>query len=367
MTLLPKLYKQNKNGIVQVCEIGYEQAYFTVVWGQVGGGLRSQTTECFTTNAGKSNERLPEQQAIFEANALHTKKQDSGYVLDESGKSTVRLAMKVKEYQKQLKNIDFTSIVYTSPKLDGVNAIFRLEDGVLTCYSRGGKEYPMLEHLRQEVTDYLTEIGEPSLNCELYRHGWHLQEITAAVKAFKPATHSRPTSEIKAHIFDLPDNPDVYAIRQSLMYEIDMAEYSNLVRVPVTYCRSLEDIETKYNEAMSQGYEGLIVRNARGLYKYNERSIDVFKYKKQLEGEYQVTNYKKDKLGHVVYECITPEGLTFNVKRKGTAAERLADAEIADTNIGKWLNISYESFSLDKKPLKPTGNYFRTKVNDTFE
>ena len=76
---LPALYKSTKLNATQFCSITVSGDTFTVTWGQVNGKEQSKPTKCFTTNSGKANERTPEQQAQFEAQAKWQKKVDTGY------------------------------------------------------------------------------------------------------------------------------------------------------------------------------------------------------------------------------------------------------------------------------------------------
>ena len=124
-------------------------------------------------------------------------------------------------------------------------------------------------------------------------------------------------------------------------------------------CISHKQIESHYELSMAAGYEGIIIRNADGLYKYNIRSSDVFKYKKQQDCERQIVDYNIDKNGHPVFVVKTDDDKTFKVKMKGTNEERLAIASNADSYIGKWLNLSFECYSKEGICLKPCGNYIR--------
>jgi len=134
----------------------------------------------------------------------------------------------------------------------------------------------------------------------------------------------------------------------------------NIVVIPSILVNKLQ-IESMYVDAMSRDCEGIIIRNPTGIYKYNERSSDVFKYKKSLDCEKQVIGYNLDKNGHPVFIVAVGDGTSnsFKVKLKGTDAERLEIAANASSYLGKWLNLSYEVLSRDGKCLKPVGNYFR--------
>jgi hypothetical protein len=369
MTTLPTLYKRTKTGAIQVCSILVSADTYTVVFGKLNGKMQSKTTTCKPKNVGKSNETTGPQQAILEAESKYRSKIDEGYSLNQEPDSEVELPMKVKIYQESKHLVDWQGGVTVSPKLNGVNGEFKfkLVNGKLKLFSRGGLEYPMLEHLKPTILKVLQLSGETSLNVELYKHGWHLQDITAAVKAFKPDTHEFPTSKIEAHIFEVPSRTNSYVHTMTKIAAITSAiNKANIKQklpilvdtVPFYEVTNEAEIDTWFDRVVDN-FEGLIVRNNRCEYRYNERSSDVFKYKKALDAEYEIVGYNIDKNDHVVYVCTTKNGKRFSVKRKGTNEQRLADALVVKTNIGKFLTIEYETLSKDLIPQKPVGLNFR--------
>lgn len=342
---LERLFKRTKTGATQICDISVDGDTIKVEFGQLDGKIQEKTTQCFPKNIGKSNETTGHEQAIAEAKSKWAKKVKAGYSTSDEAPTTVELPQKVKPYLGNEDKIKFPA--YSTHKYNGLNATYwLLEDGSLRLTSRGGDEYSAIPHLESIVKVMMAVAETTCLNGELYIHGEHLQDITSAVK--KPKELSK---KLQFHTFELPLVDGTYESKVKTLKMIPSA------LVP-TKVESAEDIEACYEDAMSKGFEGTVLYNADAEYKFNERSSSVYKYKKTIEGEFIVVDYSLDKNGHPVYVCETGEHL-FKVKRKGTAEERLADAAIADSNIGKWLNIEYEMLSKDGKPLKPVGNHFR--------
>lgn len=341
---LERLYKRNKNKSVQVCDIEVENDTFTITWGQQDGKMQSKVTTCKGVNIGKSNETSGHEQAVAEAKSKWAKKVKAGYSTDDEAPTTVELPQRVKAYLGNEDKIEFPA--YSTDKYNGLNATYWLEDGRLRLTSRGGDEYPAIPHLEKNIRIAMAIANTTCLNGELYIHGEHLQDITSAVK--KPKELSK---KLQFYIFELPLVEGTYESKIKTLKVIPNA------LVP-TKVGSAKDIETCYNRAMANGFEGTVLYNADAEYKFNERSSSVYKYKKTIDGEFVVVDYNLDKNGHPVYVCETGPHL-FKVKRKGTAEERLADAEVASDNIGKYLNVEYEMLSKDGKPLKPVGNHFR--------
>ncbi len=373
---LPTLYKITKTGAIQVCFISTDNETMIVEFGQLNGKMQVSTTLCKPKNEGKSNETSGSEQAILEAEAKHKKKIKSGYVLDPSGKSTVKLPMKVKVIQDQWKNVEYPCI--STPKYNGVNGTYRLEDGKLNLYSRGGDIRPEIPHLNTDILDALELLDSKEINVELYKHGEHLQDLSSAV-----TKTNELSSLLQAYIFDISDSNEIYKQRlNKLVYASKTFSSKNVKFVTGMICNKQDDIEFFYNECIDNELEGTVVKNYKGLYKHNERSSDQFKYKKALDAEYITIGYNLDKHNHPVWTCLCNISIkdfneqcntligskltkfiklhTFSVKKKGTADQRLMEANFANKYLGRWLKVEYETLSKDSKPLKPVGITWRT-------
>lgn len=345
----PKLYKINKTGTIQEFSISTIDSKVIVTWGVLGGKMQTKETVCSSCNIGKSNQTSPHEQALLEAQSKWDKKLKSGYTQDSSAVAPPRLPMKVKSYPDQIKNVLFPCI--STPKLNGINGLFILEQSTLSLYSRGGNHYPVPPHLIPWVEAVMLQLNTTELNGELYIPDTPLQDIQSAV------TKPNPLSPLlQFHIFDLPAHKAPFIARYTLMTSLPELSFIKPVRGVV--CHSHDDINAHYDLCMIEDYEGTVIKNYSGLYTYGYRSSDQFKYKKTIDSEFLVLDYDLDKNGHPIYICQVGTS-SFRVKRKGTNSERLHDASIADSNIGKWLTVFYECLSKDKVPLKPVGGNFR--------
>lgn len=357
---LPTLYKTSSKGATQVINMEIVDDVYTLEWGQLNGKMQVKSTTALPKNVGKKNETTGAEQAIIEAKAVWAKKKKAGYSLFPYTGTTVNLPMKVSNYDKYSHKVVFPC--YVSVKLDGVNCEYRLVNGKLKLLSRGGEEYPIPEHQRDDAIKALNAIGTNSINGEMYIYGAYLQDITGAVK--KP---NELSPKLKFYAFDFPTIDGDYTTRCAKGYKaLDTIGSSVILPVMVGTANSHEDLHALHDEAVSAGYEGIIIRNATGLYKYNTRSMDVLKLKQMQDAEFKVVGFDIDKNKHPVYQVETASGATFSVKRRGTSDERLKDAQDAPSNIGKWLTVSFERYSKDGIPLKPVGGMFR-KVDESGE
>jgi hypothetical protein len=116
---LPTLYARTNTDAVQQWTVTIEGDKYCTTFGQVDGKLQTTNwTECFETNGGKANERNPQKQALFEAQALWKKKKDSGYFenikdIDKATFVEPMLAKKFEDYEDSL-----TYPVVSERKLD---------------------------------------------------------------------------------------------------------------------------------------------------------------------------------------------------------------------------------------------------------
>ena len=364
---LARLYKLSTKGATQIIDMIIEEDTYTRTWGQLDGKMQTKATTAKGKNIGKANETTPAQQAIMEAEAVWAKKQKANYSTSKEAPITVNLPMKVRVYQDHKKKVIFPC--YTSVKENGVNAEYHMIDDEVKLLSRGGEEYPIPAHQKDHAKTILNHLGTDSSNGEMYIHGAFLQDIMAATKKTNELT-----PKLKFNIFDFPTIEGDYTERCKFGYDrlndgnVDITSFP-LINVGVAY--SHEDLDEQHKQAVEAGYEGIIIRNGKGAYIYNTRSLDVFKYKVAQDAEFKVTGFSTDKNGHAVFTCdalpITEQiaandawGLKpFKVKLKGTNKERLEMAANAATYIGKYLKVEYEMLSKDGIPQKPVGIIFR--------
>lgn len=355
---LERLYKTSSKGATQVIDMEIIGDTYTRTWGQLAGKMQTKATTASPKNVGRSNETTAEEQAILEAKAVWTKKQKANYSTSPEAPVTVKLPMKVNEYYKHKSKVVFPCL--TSVKLNGVNVEYRLVDGELKLLSRGGEEYPIPPHQKEEALSVLKHLGTSSINGEMYIHGEHLQDLMAATK--KPNDLS---PRLVFWIFDFPEVEGDYSTRCSNNYaKLAELKLDAIAAINVGVATSHEDLEEQHTIATDVGYEGIIVRNPKGLYKYNTRSLDVFKLKKALDGEFLVTGFNLDKNGHCVFVASCGDSKEFKVKLKGSNEERLEMASNAESYIGQRLKVEYETVSKSDIPLKPVGIHFRKVGED---
>lgn len=404
------LYGLDKKGGVKVWSIGVELdtpgmpnfgAKLTISHGKIDG---KQTTEAESFTEGKQGRNALEQ-AIFEAKA-RTKKQ-----IDKNYRRTVEeltqlplLPMLALDYLKVGHRVKYEDGVDVSNKLDGLRLLAKcISEGVVELLSRTGQPY-VIPHIAAELATFMRP-GDV-LDGEIYLHGEALQDITSAAKrtdtqaAIDKALRKKAKADqmeadpkVTDHVWhqaeleadaELREAELIHRIRPQLRYVIfDVPSdrpwherYNELVmewmgwRIPVTrkfievirYTRvySFEEVKALHKVAVSEGYEGVMLRNRYGMYESGKRSGDLQKYKEFLDSEFEVTDYSLDKDGSIIFTCKNDlNDLSFCVVF-GSREENAAMLAVIHELMQKYLKVKYQTrYKKTLLPQFPTGIMFR--------
>jgi DNA ligase-1 len=320
-------------------------------------------------NIGKKNETTALQQAVSEARATWQKKKDAGYA--EKGVSTesssvvvatskakattddVPLPMLALDFNKRGSSIKFPC--YVQRKYDGTRCIAVPRKGL---YSRNRKRYPHMEHILEELAVLPSSI---ILDGELYSTDLSFQEIVGLVKR-ETLSLAEKQRKIEFHCYDIvSDAPyeDRFGRLQALFARF---KFKHLKLVATEVCEKKEDLKALHDKYVGEGYEGIMVRNAAGLYKVGHRSADLQKMKEFEDNEYEVIDFKEGEgaeKGCVIWICKTAKGQTFACRPRGSREDRAASFKAGGTYIGKELTVRYQELTTDGLPRFPVGIAFR--------
>jgi ATP-dependent DNA ligase len=124
----------------------------------------------------------------------------------------------------------------------------------------------------------------------------------------------------------------------------------------------LADFRRLFAEFVEAGYEGIMLRNAAGIYCANYRSNDLQKYKEFMEEEYRIIDFTQGEgrdAGAVIWVCETADGKVFTVRPRGSLNQRRDWFNDGDSYIGKNLTVIYQELTEDGKPRFPVGKALR--------
>lgn len=353
MKKFPKLFALSSTGKIKTWMIEAAGNNMIESWGYIDGKIQSQSKVVRGKNIGRANETSDEEQCISECQSKWQKKVDEQYAtsLDDVKDYDVQdilLPMLALKYTERKHDITFPC--YVQPKLNGVRCVF--QNGKFI--SRGGKEYTTLEHLREEVE--LLGINNP--DGEIYIHGPSLQNISSRVKEDK----GDATKELEYWIYDQAIDTDFDRRNDNIKHAFGKQKFEKLKYVDTFLVSSEEDIDKWHKKFVQDGFEGIIIRNRMGTYKYRVRSKDLQKLKNFIDEEFVITGGKEatgNDAGTVVFECKTKDGEPFSVRPRGTRAVRSQWFKELKSLIGKKLTVRYQELTDDGKPEFPVGIVIR--------
>ena len=190
--------------------------------------------------------------------------------------------------------VDWSLPVYIQPKLDGVRCLFT-KDG---AYSRTGKEFMNVSHLRTTLLPFFKQHPDVVLDGELYNHELKhdFEKIISLVRKQKPTADDRLEAQqlVQFHVYDYFDGViyDSYKTRMQMLVTSDI--YDRHVKyVPAKLVDSYNYARDLHATFLSEGYEGSIIR-LDGLYKHG-RSYDLMKFKDFSDTEATIIGYELGK------------------------------------------------------------------------
>lgn len=377
-----KLYSKTSTGKINSWSLEVKTddsvSYICTYTGQVDGKITEYIKKIEKgKNIGKKNETTHLEQAISEATSLWKKKIDkNGYRknIKELDDATTMMPMCAQYFDKRSKYINYDN-AYVQPKLDGVRCILTKNSSNLKnikMYSKNGLEFFNLDHIKKDIIMFFNNMSNDIiLDGELYTDKFPFNKINGYVRRNKESDNLTKDNlsnikKIKFHIFDcfsLKDKKWIFTDRITYLNKlfndyINKTDKQNLILVFTKKIKSEKEVYSTNNTFVEQGYEGIIIRNGKGIYKNSKsRSNDLQKYKLFQDDEFKIIGYEEgdgqDK-GTVIWICETPKG-NFRVRPKGTIEERKEYFENGKNYINKMLTVKFQEYSEEGIPRFPVG------------
>ena len=355
----PTLYGRSTHGAVKVwnCRVEgtHTDARIVISHGQEHG-KQQETTRRITEgkNLGRANETTPWTQALAEAEALWTKKQDKGYSTTKSAATkklaATRLPMLALKYDDRSHDVVWPAFV--QPKLNGVRCLMERVGDDIVFHSRGNKQFTTLSHLKADALAVLQD-GE-ILDGELYSHDRiTFQELVSLIKNEKKSDPVRVAQYVKFWNYDRCE--DVPFVKRASR----LVEHGSIVRVPTYRVANEDEMRQYHGQFCEQGYEGTMVRSGGDEpYRFQYRSPSLLKVKDFLDDEFEIIGAKEGvgkAEGQATFRCKTETGAEFDVRCKGTDEQRREQWTNWKQYLGKMLTVKYQYLSDDGVPIFPVG------------
>ena len=359
------LISKDSKGKIRVVEIFYEGDETTRIYtiyrytGQFEGKLTTQPK--IIVDKGKATRNIHEQVEL-QFNALVKGYKDKGYIeleneidnynseelyqlLGESptGSNGVVKPMLAKQADKVTKTTIFNKIWIASRKIDGLRCIIYLgDDGKLHTSSRGATNYDsaMFEILTHPALIKLFKNNKGlMLDGECYHHGYTLQQINSIARTQKVA---KDLEVLQFYWYDIVDLNNPFKSRLAKMKSIaeELKEYGSEIGwepdrifkenelriqfVPQAEVSGWDNMMKLHNEYVSEGWEGLVIRDPERPYKPNGRTNDMIKIKVYKDDCFKVIDKEAGLRGSedMVFIMEMPDGRTFKAKPFGDREQK---------------------------------------------
>ena len=397
------LISKDSKGKIRVVEISYEGNETTRIYtiyrytGQFEGKMTKQPE--IIVDKGKATRNIHEQVEL-QFNALVKGYKDKGYIeleneidnynseelyqlLGESptGSNGVVKPMLAKQADKVTKTTIFNKIWIASRKIDGLRCIIYLgDDGKLHTSSRGATNYDsaMFEILTHPALIKLFKNNKGlMLDGECYHHGYTLQQINSIARTQKVA---KDLEVLQFYWYDIVDLNNPFKSRLAKMKSIaeELKEYGSEIGwkpdrifkenelriqfVPQVEVNGWDNMMKLHNDYVSEGWEGLVIRDPKRPYKPNGRTNDMIKIKVYKDDCFKVIDKEAGLRGSedMVFIMEMPDGRTFKAKPFGDREQKqeywINFEEKYKGHIGE---CKFFYYSDDGIPLQPAFKAFR--------
>jgi len=237
------------------------------------------------------------------------------------------------------------------PKLDGerCRALFT-PSGVILLSSEENVIFSV-PHINEQLEGEWIEGTE--LDGELYLHDSTFEQIHSVVG--RTVNLHPDYKKMQYHIFDLVDERPQFKRTIDLKYYHEQNDLKNVTYVPSYIAENFDEVISYYNELISLGYEGIIVRHVDAPY-VRKRSIYMMKFKPKKQDTYKIIGWNeevskdgdpKGTLGSLV--CVGSDGTEFAVGTGFTHVQRADLWAAREKLFGKEAVVSYQHITSGKK------------------
>ena len=293
-----------------------------------------------------------------------------------TGQDGVCKPMLAKQADKVTNKKIFDKKWLASRKIDGLRALIYMgDDGELHTASRGAMNYDgaMVEILsNKKLIKCFKDHPGLIMDGECYHHGYTLQQLNSIARTQKVA---KDLEVLQFFWYDIVDVNKSFKERLKYMMEIrdelqlqfqpneefDVDEL-RIQFVPHVEISGWDNILNLHNTYVSEGWEGLVIRDPNKVYRPNGRTNDMIKVKVYKDDTFKVIGYELGLRGteDMVFVMEMEDGRTFKAKPFGDREQKEEYVnnfeELYKDHIGE---CKFFYYSDDGIPLQPAFKAFR--------
>ena len=250
-------------------------------------------------------------------------------------------------YPVSKKEIDYSKPVFVQPKLDGVRCTIQYDAGVVTAWSRTGKEWKNIEHIKLNLYRFFDKHPNVILDGELYNHDFKddFEQIISMVRKTKPTDEARLKSaeNVQFHCYDIIDEELPFDQRCEFISESLMLMGNSVETVDTVMVFDEDEAQSIHRSNLKKGYEGSIVRT-NDVYKCG-RSWSLRKFKDFHDEEAMLIDWvegkgkRKGTIGK--FKAVDADGVVFGMPVMDNFAYLQENFEYMKQWLGKTATFTY--------------------------
>lgn len=345
------LYKVTAHNKIYTWMISGHLSLITIIFGTIDGEIQTVQERVTTNQSGRSLQEQLDSRIISRIN----KQLDKGYrfTIEEAeaniGMNAMDLLkpMLAQRFDK-ISNVNFSNC-FVQKKYNGHRCMITNTGEDIIAYSRNGKPVESIGHILKDIK---LKPGQ-TLDGELYIHNTPLQDLGSLIR------RKQPNSVMLQYVaYD-------YMADISYQHRLDILESTNwgehISIAPTSLWTSNMELKEELEEAIHDGYEGLILRQGSKGYEAGKRSNSLVKVKKCMDQEFLVINILPSKDGWAILECNVGRN-SFRVSAPGTIENKFDIYQNRRNYIGKWITVEFFEWTKEGKPFHPTAIDWRTDL-----
>ena len=220
-----------------------------------------------------------------------------------------------------------------------------------------------------ELQKFSKNIPNVVLDGELYIHGKPLSYISGIVRL---QDLCEKHEELQYYVYDIVDETKTFQERLKILTELDKCmSLSSIIpnRVVVVNHESVsgkDAIVQLHNQYISEGYEGLVIRDPNEKYKCGARDKRMLKVKMFQDDEFEITGMTDGlREEDFVFNMKTKDGYPFEAKPMGDRALKKWYRENIDKLIGQMGTVKYFGYTATENavPNLPVFKSLRDKTD----
>lgn len=394
------LIKKDSKGKIRVVYVDYKKDIDKyIIFRSTGCYLGKMIDQPeITITEGKGN-RTPEEQCILQYNSIIKKYTDKGYKLldrdlmsysqselndilpehttDSNG---IRKPMLAKQSEKvKQSSIDKLPYWYASRKVNGVRCLYYWDGKEVRTASRGGGDYdPATKFIREnpKLVEWFKANPDIVLDGELYKAFYSLQRISGAAR-LEQDTEGMDWLEYYIYDVAIPDVPfeDRLEILNKIKSDLNLGfdpykewgdDTLRLQMLPQEKVTGWDNIQKLHDKYVSEGWEGVVIRDPSKNYKFGGRGNEMIKVKHYLDSSDVVIGYELGLRGSedMVFIMQMKDGRTFKAMPLGDRATKQEYVDNFESKYkGKIGDFKYFEMTDDNIPSQPKFLNFRYDLN----